>query len=532
LGSKTWTVNKVSGYQLNTRIKATYIDNPAVSMQGVVTSVDNIALTITVLVDTIIGTGVNLNKWSFSGLGDSWREGAVVTGTSITGTVTITNVALQSPAAGSTTLTVGFSSQIVAGQVVDITATDSGDQLGGNAASATRARNLSGSDGTGGVQGSIPYQTAANATTFLPIGLENYLLSSTGALPVWKNISNISVGTASQFTVTNKSTDVGTFYPLFTDSPGTSPGGTSKSAYVDLNTFSYDTNTNTLTIGAPGQPGTGNIVVGTLVGNKIKASGGTVTVLDTGNAAGDNAIFKGKADSADKIATTRTFSLSGILKGSQTFDGTGNCTITAAFADNFVITPGSITGKVVTELVAGTYVTLRQGAGAYDPDSKAAITVNVSAATSGSSNIVARDSNGDFTANNITAALFSGRASSANYADLAEKYLPDAEYEPGTVVAVGGEAEVTASTYGDRALGVISTNPAYMMNKDLEGGVYVALKGRVPCKVIGAVKKGQRLVASNNGYAVAGVPHANDVFAIALESSSDTGVKVIEVAVL
>jgi hypothetical protein len=71
-----------------------------------------------------------------------------------------------------------------------------------------------------------------------------------------------------------------------------------------------------------------------------------------------------------------------------------------------------------------------------------------------------------------------------------------------------------------------------MMNKDLEGGVYVALKGRVPCKVIGSVRKGQRLVASNDGYAVAAVPHASDVFAIALQSSDDTGVKVIEVAVL
>jgi hypothetical protein len=532
LGSKTWTVNKVSGYQLNTRIKATYIDNPAISMQGVVTSVDNIALTITVLVDTIIGTGVNLNKWSFSGLGDSWREGAVITGTSITGTVTITNVALQSPAAGSTTLTIGFSSQVVTPEVVNITATDSGDQLGGNAASATRARNLSGSDGTGGVQGSIPYQTEANATTFLPIGLENYLLSSTGALPVWKNISNISVGTATQLTVKNRPTEIATFYPMFTDSPGTSPGGTASSAYVDLSTLTYNTNTNTLTIGAPGQPGTGNIVVGTLIGNKIKASGGTVTVLDTGTASGENAIFKGKADSTDKLATTRTFTLGGILKGSQTFDGTGNCLITASYADDFTVTSGSITGNVVTALSAGTYITLNQGAGAYDPASKSAVTVGVSAGTTGTDNLVARDSEGSFTGYQINATLFSGKATSANYADLAEKYLPDAEYEPGTVVAVGGAAEITASTYGDRALGVISSQPAFMMNKDLEGGVYVALKGRVPCKVIGSVRKGQRLVAADNGCAVAAVPHASDVFAIAMETSSDTGVKVIEVAVL
>ncbi len=141
--------------------------------------------------------------------------------------------------------------------------------------------------------------------------------------------------------------------------------------------------------------------------------------------------------------------------------------------------------------------------------------------------IVARDAS-----SNITANIFNGTATAARYADLAEKYLPDADYEPGTVVVIGGEKEITASTWGDRAVGVISTNPAYMMNKDLEGGVYVALKGRVPCKVIGAVKKGQRLIASNNGCAVAAVPHANDVFAIALESSNETGIKTVEVLVL
>jgi hypothetical protein len=115
---------------------------------------------------------------------------------------------------------------------------------------------------------------------------------------------------------------------------------------------------------------------------------------------------------------------------------------------------------------------------------------------------------------------------------LAEKYLPDAEYEVGTVMCIGGEAEVTACKWGDRAIGVISANPAYMMNQGLEGGTYVALKGRVPCKVTGAVKKGQRLIAANDGTAMTAVPHANDVFAIALGSSDDTGVKVIEVLVL
>jgi len=124
------------------------------------------------------------------------------------------------------------------------------------------------------------------------------------------------------------------------------------------------------------------------------------------------------------------------------------------------------------------------------------------------------------------------KATSAQYADLAEKYLADAEYEIGTVLAVGGDAEVTACKIGDRAIGAVSENPAYKMNDGLENGTYVALKGRVPVQVIGTVRKGQRLVAHNNGCAVAGVAHADDVFAVALESSDDIGVKLIEAVIL
>jgi hypothetical protein len=141
--------------------------------------------------------------------------------------------------------------------------------------------------------------------------------------------------------------------------------------------------------------------------------------------------------------------------------------------------------------------------------------------------IAARDANGD-----LTADRFNGTATAAQYADLAEKYLPDAEYDVGTVMMIGGEKEVTASSWGKRAIGVISENPAFMMNKDLEGGVYVALKGRVPVKVIGRIKKGDDLIAANNGCAMMAVPHANGVFAVALESSDDEGVKVIEALVI
>lgn len=143
--------------------------------------------------------------------------------------------------------------------------------------------------------------------------------------------------------------------------------------------------------------------------------------------------------------------------------------------------------------------------------------------------IAARDVSG-----NITANIFNGTATAARYADLAEKYLTDKEYEAGTVVSVceHGDHEVEACQWGQRAIGVVSTNPAFMMNKDLEGGTYIALKGRVPCKVTGAVRKGQRLIAGNNGTAVAAVPHAGDVFAIALNSSDEVGEKIIEILVL
>ena len=134
--------------------------------------------------------------------------------------------------------------------------------------------------------------------------------------------------------------------------------------------------------------------------------------------------------------------------------------------------------------------------------------------------------------NTLTTGIFNGIATYAQYADLAEKYLPDADYEVGTVLMVGGDKEVTAAQAGFRAIGVVSEKPAYLMNSELEGGVAVALKGRVPVKVTGAVIKGQRLVASANGIAHASFSSHIDVFAIALETNTDAGVKLVECIVL
>jgi hypothetical protein len=147
--------------------------------------------------------------------------------------------------------------------------------------------------------------------------------------------------------------------------------------------------------------------------------------------------------------------------------------------------------------------------------------------TATSYSIAARDISGDITAN-----VFKGTATAARYADLAEKYIADQEYETGTVVMIGGEKEVTAADVNTRAIGVVSANPAYMMNSELQGGTYIALKGRVPCKVYGSVRKGDRLVAGPRGAAIAAHGNYANVFAVALESTGSDSISVIEALVL
>jgi hypothetical protein len=87
------------------------------------------------------------------------------------------------------------------------------------------------------------------------------------------------------------------------------------------------------------------------------------------------------------------------------------------------------------------------------------------------------------------------KATTAQYADLAEIYIADDDYPPGTVVVFGGSKEitVTSTAHDTRVAGVISTNPAYLMNSEVQG-LPVALTGRVPCLVQGPINKGEVLV--------------------------------------
>ena len=143
--------------------------------------------------------------------------------------------------------------------------------------------------------------------------------------------------------------------------------------------------------------------------------------------------------------------------------------------------------------------------------------------TAATANTVAvRDASGNLVANEFT-----GVASSAKYADLAEKYTTSEELEVGTIVAVAndlegaGGCEVEPATGDNIPVGVISEAPAYLMNADSEGQA-VALKGRVPVKVTGLVNKGEAVYVDVSGVGST-VKNENGLVGIALESFEPEG---------
>lgn len=138
-----------------------------------------------------------------------------------------------------------------------------------------------------------------------------------------------------------------------------------------------------------------------------------------------------------------------------------------------------------------------------------------------------------------TSGAFLGRATSANWADLAERYHADAVYDTGTVLAVGGENEVTLYQHGMPLAGVVSTQPGIRMNdeeiyrdnpddEDTLKHPFVALAGRIPVKINGSAKKGQYIIPDSNGKGLAvDARTAVDIIGICLED----GVDIVEVKV-
>lgn len=224
------------------------------------------------------------------------------------------------------------------------------------------------------------------------------------------------------------------------------------------------------------------------------STSGVLSVLnDTGLVVGvDSDLTVGVSGSDVSIANTTSdgdilikVNDGGVTSTAMTIDGATNRVLLAgAPSDNL----GAATKAYVDSQVSGSGA-LPTGGGTMTGDILISGTVNIG--TSG--NRVAT----------VFATTFNGTSTAAQYADLAENFRPDADYAPGTIVALGGAEEITEvnEELSDRVFGVVSSNPAYLMNSAQEGGAPVAVAGRVPVRVIGMVNKGDRLVSAGNGLA-------------------------------
>jgi len=133
----------------------------------------------------------------------------------------------------------------------------------------------------------------------------------------------------------------------------------------------------------------------------------------------------------------------------------------------------------------------------------------------------------------------SGNQINANYADVAERFAADSEYVPGTVVELGGAAEITKSIteLSENVFGVISTRAAYLMNSQAGSDIThppIAMTGRVPVLVTGKINKGDRLVAAGNGMARAALNNEATAFNVigrALETKDSIDEGIIEAIV-
>jgi hypothetical protein len=274
-------------------------------------------------------------------------------------------------------------------------------------------------------------------------------------------------------------------------------------------------------------------------GNGIVAGSNTQIQFNNGGSFGGNAGFTFDYITG-AMAVPGTLAVSSTITGTRLISNvaTGTAplvvTSTTQVANLSVATAGNAT-------TAGTVTTAAQpNITSVGTLSTLSVTANISAGnlsvTTGTVTLGTLTTGANTTAGTITGnwALSTGSQLSATYADLAEYYEADAHYESGTVLAFGGDKEVTIAEDGtSRVAGIVSTNPAYVLNTACKGDhiVALALQGRVPCKVRGIIHKGDMMVSAGNGYArPSSSPTVGTVIGKSLENFD--GIEgVIEVAV-
>ena len=322
----------------------------------------------------------------------------------------------------------------------------------------------------------------------------------------------------------------------------------------------------------------GNILTGGLVsatgnisGNYLRSTndvivGGNVSTTNltgtgvsvTANITGGNILTGGQVSATGNITGNYFIGNGSQLTGIASPYGNANVTsLLSAFGSNSISTTGTVTassvvGGVITgssSSVTGTQTAASTVGGVITGTSTSVTGSQTAASTVGG--VITGSSisvTGAVTGTNIEGTVYTNsiintgsnasgnigssvgyfntvfaQATTALYADLAEKYTTDAEYAPGTIVSFGGDAEVTISlTDADPLIaGVVSTDPAYLMNSGLTGDhvVAVALTGRVPCRVEGPVTRGAMMVSAGTGRARAEAnPAMGTVIGKAVES--------------
>ena len=261
--------------------------------------------------------------------------------------------------------------------------------------------------------------------------------------------------------------------------------------------------------------------------------GGDLSTNRTFNVVGTDDIIVSADTVGVRASDTNTFNF--IVKRNSAGNFAGS-TITA---DTSVVTPLATVTTVNATTVTATGTVQGEHLSSTD-DATVADTLTAGTLTDGTLSINSGSITSGVAATfsgNVAGNFFNGTATQAQYADLAEIYEADADYEPGTVVKIGGEKEITQTeSHADIGVfGVISTNPAYLMNSEAEG-LPVALTGRVPVKVLGKINKGDRIISSDEpGYAWAYVDgdsyDARAVIGRALQDKDDGGLGIIEVVI-